>query len=295
MDNNFNSNPLDEDHQNEYASNYDGSNIHSVEGDNNGRAFAWSILGIATAGCIVLCAAAFFFFQPDGQSLVDKYFPSPKPPINLTATQQVLNATNTAQAFQSKATSVASELKVVLKDNFDSNKNRWDTGTSSDDRSKSIITMADGKYNWDISTYDFDINWEISNAKPVGDFITSVEAKQISGPETAEYGLLFRLNSDYYSYYFGINNKGEYFLDLYYDNWSTLIGRTKSKLIHPNEANRLTVLAEGSHFIFFINDQFVAEYTDDRIKNGRMGLFSILDQSEQQAVFEFDNFELRAP
>ena len=102
MDNNDNNKDV-------FSNPFDNSNMQPIEDDNTGRTFVWVILGVAAIGCGILFAAAFFYFQPDAQSLVDKYFPSPKPPINLTATQQVLNATNTAQAFQSKATSVASE------------------------------------------------------------------------------------------------------------------------------------------------------------------------------------------
>jgi len=213
----------------------------------------------------------------------------------MTATQRALDITNTAQAFQSKATSVASEWKIVLEDNFDSNNNGWGTETTDGERATSIITVSDGKYSWDISTHDLDITWEAANTRPLGDFAMSVDVKQIGGPDTAEVGLTFREDANYYDYYFGINNQGEYFLLIYYDEWITLIDYSKSELIRPNETNRLTVIAEGSHFTFFINDQYVAEYTDERIKNGNVGLFSVLYDANQQAVFEFDNFELRAP
>jgi len=213
----------------------------------------------------------------------------------MTATQQALDITKTAQAFQSKATSAASEWEIALEDNFDSNNNNWGTGSSDTEWAKSIITVADGKYSWDITTYKLEITWETANTQSLGDFALNVDAKQIGGPTTGEYGLTFREDADFNSYYFGITNKGEYFLYLYNDEWITLIDYTKSKLILPNEYNRLTVIAEGSHFTFYINGQYVAEYTDELIKKGRVGLFSLLYDPDQQAVFEFDNFELRAP
>jgi len=221
---------------------------------------------------------------------------TPTPTPNMTATQQaLLDVTNTAQVFQATAAYVAREWKIVLEDNFDSNKNGWGIESSDTEYAKSVIKLADGKYSWDISTHKLEITWESANTPPLGDFVMSVDARQISGPDTAEYGLTFREDVDFHNYYFGITNKGEYFLDLYYYNWIPLIDHTKSELILPNEYNRLTVIAEGSHFTFFINDQYLTEFTDEGMQHGGVGLFSLLQRSNQQAVFEFDNFELRAP
>jgi len=63
----------------------------------------------------------------------------------------------------------------------------------------------------------------------------------------------------------------------------------------PTTPNRLTVTANGSHFTFLINDQLVANATDTRIPRGTTGLAIQIHQSDRQATFEFDNFELREP
>jgi len=51
----------------------------------------------------------------------------------------------------------------------------------------------------------------------------------------------------------------------------------------------------GSHFTFYINDQYVGEADDDQLSTGTIALAVGLDNAEDQAVFEFDNLELRAP
>jgi len=281
------------------------------EGDQTKHILASAMLGIAISIFCGMFFAAFFYFRPDRLSLLGRYFPSPTatftppptltptasstPTPNLIATQKVQDITNTAQAFQSTATFVASEWKVVLDDNFDSNKSGWGTESSDTDRAKSSIKVADGKYTWDIATHKLEITWESAHSRSLGDFVLSVDAKQIGGPASAEYGLTFREGSAFHAYYFGINNRGEYFLYLYNDEWITLKDYTQSKLILPNKYNRLAVLAEGSHFTFFINGQYLFEYTDARLKNGNVSLFSLLNKPNQQAIFEFDNFELRAP
>ena len=53
--------------------------------------------------------------------------------------------------------------------------------------------------------------------------------------------------------------------------------------------------SEGTHFIFFINDQFVAELDDPRLSAGTAGLAIELANAGDEAVVEFDNFQLRAP
>jgi len=65
--------------------------------------------------------------------------------------------------------------------------------------------------------------------------------------------------------------------------------------IRPGGTNRLTVLAEGSHFAFYINEQYVGEADDDRLSRGQLGLAIELADAGDTAVFEFDNFEMRAP
>lgn len=213
----------------------------------------------------------------------------------MTATQRLLNITNTAQAFGSTATQAANEWRLVLADDFASKRNGWGTETSDDERAKSLIEVKDGKYVWDISTHKLAITWETANTKTLGDFTLAVDAKQIGGPTNAEYGVIFREDVDYDFYYFAINNLGQYTLLLWYDDWITLINYTRSELIHPNQSNRIGVIAQGSHFIFSINGERLVEYTNDRIKSGKVGLIGTLFRSNEQAVFEFDNFEVRAP
>jgi hypothetical protein len=59
--------------------------------------------------------------------------------------------------------------------------------------------------------------------------------------------------------------------------------------------NRLTVVGEGSKFIFFINEVFVGEVEDERLTEGGIGVAIGLHHPGDLATFEFDNFELRLP
>src|SRR6185295_15467718 len=110
--------PLDEDTPIDSTPAFDNSSMGFIEEDHSGRTFIWMLLGVAAIGCGLLFAAALFFFKPDAQSLVDKYFPSPTatftrtptvtptltptstlpptPTLNMTATAAAAQATDTA-------------------------------------------------------------------------------------------------------------------------------------------------------------------------------------------------------
>jgi tetratricopeptide (TPR) repeat protein len=118
-----------------------------------------------------------------------------------------------------------------------------------------------------------------------------VEAQQISG-EQGSYGVVFRIDGADNRYYFDISNSQFSVYLMYNNNWTPLIEWTWVSAIRPNESNRLTVSAQGSHFTFFINDLFVGEADNDRLSYGRVGLAVELYNAGDEAVFEFDNFEI---
>ena len=75
--------------------------------------------------------------------------------------------------------------------------------------------------------------------------------------------------------------------------WTTFIPWKRSYAIKPGEANRLTIVGEGSKFSFFINDVFVGAVEDHQLLEGAIGVVIGLSHPGDKAVFEFDNFELR--
>jgi 3-keto-disaccharide hydrolase len=309
--------PFDKDTNFESPSAFDDGSMRPIEDDSSGRTFVWLILGVAAVGCGILFAAAFFFFKPDMQSLVGRYFPSPTatftrtptmtptitptptltatPTPNITATAAIIQATDTAAAYQATAANAAITGRVILKDTFDSNKNNWQIKKTDDDYALTTYEIANGNYTWDITAHQSCISWVTASSKSVGDFYLSADIQQTSGPDSADYGVVFREDANSNFYYFGINEQGQYALYLYNRDWSILMDWTQSELIRPGESNRITVLGEGSHFIFFINDQYLTEITDDSIKSGTAALAIELATTNDQAVFKFDNFELRAP
>jgi hypothetical protein len=128
----------------------------------------------------------------------------------------------------------------------------------------------------------------------MSDFYLTVEARRVSGSEDGRYGLVFR-SVDGHCYLFEIVDYQYFRLRLWYeDEWTLLSDWTGTSAIRPGQVNRLTVIAKGTHFTFYVNDQHVGETDDGRLSSGRVGV-AIALKADGAAVFEFDNFEVRAP
>ena len=74
-----------------------------------------------------------------------------------------------------------------------------------------------------------------------------------------------------------------------------MISWTPSSLIQPGQMNRLSVVAEGTSFYFYINNQYVDDYTDSKLSSGKVALVIGLNDEGDSATFEFDNFDVRGP
>jgi hypothetical protein len=192
--------------------------------------------------------------------------------------------------------SAPADWPVMVCDAFDSNPdNRWVTGIASDVNAISSRTIVDGNYRWQQKALKSFFAYVRYLDATLSDFFVAVDGRTVTGLQTAQYGLSFRQVDAQNYYVFQIRDQGQYRADVLIDNaWTTLIDWTDSPDIHGGEVNRLAVKGEGNTFTLYINDQKVTEVTDDKLAQGQVGLNTSLDAG-QEALFEFDNFELRAP
>jgi hypothetical protein len=72
-----------------------------------------------------------------------------------------------------------------------------------------------------------------------------------------------------------------------------LVKPTEAAVVRLGETNCLSVVAVGSHLMFYINDQLVAEVDDKALRRGFVGVVIDLQGGGALAEVEFDNFELR--
>jgi hypothetical protein len=129
----------------------------------------------------------------------------------------------------------------------------------------------------------------------LGDFHLVADARRASGPLDAPYGVSFRDDGENY-YYFKIVDDGAFRVNAHYNGeWQTVIDWTDTVLVRPGAFNRLAVRGEGPHYAFYINGELVAEADSDLIPSGTAGVALELNNTGDEAAFEYDPFVARAP
>ncbi len=261
---------------------------------------------LATLGVVfgLSCACAMCLSALLGMSVftINRRVATAVAPRNTTATTRagqstfIAAVTATAQANLYAIATDQAEWPSVINSTFDLNIHDWPTGNHDDDYGSLSRKVIDGKYQWQIAALK-GVHWRGWPDTPsTSDFHATVEGQLVSGPKSATYGIIFRQGQGDSFYYFAVRETGEFaFLLKYQGQWQTLIGWTYSSAIRPDSANTITVIAENSLFTFYINNRYIAQFTDKSIASGKVGLAVDLDNAGDNATFEFDNFELRAP
>ncbi|HEU4782347.1 MAG TPA: hypothetical protein VFS83_03310 [Ktedonobacterales bacterium] len=109
----------------------------------------------------------------------------------------------------------------------------------------------------------------------VGDAVTTVATKQISGPITYFYGLVVRRVSKGNYYEFQVDANGKWRFGKVVNGTSTdIVGQTASTAIKSglNQVNTLSVQAQGSHFVFSVNGTQIGSADDSTFTTGDVGL-----------------------
>lgn len=186
-----------------------------------------------------------------------------------------------------------------MDDDFTSNRNDWLTGSFDDDYGKAELAVEDGLYRWSVkAASDEGVFWWVYselNREP-GDFYLSVDGRQRDGDvSNADYGLIFRFVDEDNFYFFAISDDQHMMVELLQDNeWITFIDWKETSLVRPGQVNRLAILAQGTHYEFYINGEPAGELDDDRLSGGTAGL-GVDVWTVEGATFEFDNFQVYQP
>lgn|SRR5574341_450861 len=248
----------------------------------------WVLVGAAVivVGCGLLVAVCY-----GGGVLLPRYFSES---ISGTATAQA-DATATASAVLAAP---PADWQIAIEDSFDSNVNNWWLDSREADWGSETRQIDRGHFIWDFYSERGWVVWALP--RPVqlfGDFYLTVEALRTNGsPEAAIHGVVFRHNSTDNYAVFEVEDYG-YFDVLVHENdeWVTIIPWNASEAIHYGDVNRLTVLAEGTHFYFFINDALVGEADITNVDaRGQIGLY-INAEEGQEGTVEFDNLAVYEP
>ncbi len=186
------------------------------------------------------------------------------------------------------------DWSLAFSDDFNDNAHEWVVGSYEDAWGTMTRVITDGLYTWDVTALQSVGRWCMPEITSTTDFYLTVDARRVSGPLNASYGLVFR-HSDGNYYLFSIRDDGFFNFNLWYDfTWSAVIDWTGTLAIRPGAVNQLAVLAEGTRFTFSINGEQVADIEDAQLTGGETGL-SVLLITPGDAVFTFERFRLYTP
>jgi hypothetical protein len=212
-----------------------------------------------------------------------------------TATAEAAQAAQTAQANQAPL-DAARQWGLVMEENFVNNSNEWATGEREGSYAKISWTLGNNIYRWDALAYEGFVWWVYPTMDPIGDFYLTADMRTIEAPAQAEVGLMFWHTDENTYYVFEIDNQ-QHFAVFYFDSseWTTVWDWTESSAILRGETNRLEIVAQGDHLLFYINNQSVAEVFKAEATNGTAGVVVGLDEQGETGIWEFYRFELRTP
>jgi hypothetical protein len=188
--------------------------------------------------------------------------------------------------------------ELIFSDRFDSNEFDWPEGKKNDSDRLGNCEITGGVYSWTIESLDGYVGHsQIADIDNIENFYASVDVERFDGARDAAYGIIFRVDNDWYYYEFLICDFcGEYNINLYKnDEWIVLVDWKTSDTIKSYGTNQLAVLAEGSKFQFFINGELVQEYQNTGIRYGAVGLTIEVYSTGDKVTVHFDNFEVYVP
>ncbi len=243
--------------------------------------------------------------------------PAATPLLNLTKTVEAaailtqFSATNTAEV-QNKDTAIEecmqdvpvrgdSDYNTLICEDFLDNTNQWRTGTDSDEKfGSTTMNITDSQYVWDVSSKHGVFDWECMNTPDLENFEASMEVQKLRGPTSAAcYALVFRVaktSTDVWNYYsyFVCDDNNFYVARQSNTVWSPVIYKKSAGAVKPGSSNWLTVVGNGSHFEFYVNDHKAGVAQDDRLKSGGVCL-GMEVPANLNAGFAFEKFVVRAP
>jgi hypothetical protein len=238
--------------------------------------------------------------------------PGKEPEITATSTPTVATVTNVEtpaiapttepSPTTSKLTSEyallaeASMWPVTETDSFDDPNPDWVSfGTYEDQWVKHNQRIEEGKLIWGMELISPNLwYWQASPYYSYRDFYLSLKFRRdVSEGNSTYYGLYFRKQGNKV-YHFRIDESQRFAVQLFdNDNWTDLIGWTKSAEIKLGKFNELTVIADGPNMTFYINKTYVGDVNDETLTNGEVGFTFAVNESGPETVLEVDDFELR--
>jgi hypothetical protein len=188
---------------------------------------------------------------------------------------------------------------VTLCETFTDNAHGWTVESQDNDYARYSIAVVDGAYKLDYTAKAFAqfqhtaLRWfPVAQAQ---DFALSVTTLMDSEFQSTSWGVAFRADEDMGSFFlFSIYNDNTYAFEIYENgNWVPLISQRGFDGILKGQANKLTVVAEGGDFSFYINDAPVNTFSGGLLAASGIQLVASAKEGAN-ATYTFDDIVLQA-
>jgi hypothetical protein len=157
-----------------------------------------------------------------------------------------------------------------------------------------ISENEQAQYRIDGGAYSIEVfqsNWIAWNliGQEFADFDLEFEVALVEGDPYNDAGLLFRFQDSDNYYEVDINGEGSFSVGKEVDNeWIQIVEWTSDPAISTfGRVNRLRLVAVGSEFSLYINDEFMVEFDDSTFASGGIGpVVTAYDEPPARATFD---------
>jgi len=162
-----------------------------------------------------------------------------------------------------------------------------------------ISENEEARYRIDGGAYSIEVikaNWIAWNliGQELADFEVEFEVALVEGDRYNDAGLLFRFQDADNYYEIDINGEGSFAIGKEVnDEWVQIVEWTSDPSIQPfGQVNRVRLVAEGTQFTLYVNDEYLAYFADDSFGSGGIGpVVTAYDEPSARATF--DNITIR--
>jgi len=136
--------------------------------------------------------------------------------------------------------------------------------------------------------------WVIDNYFKYSDFVITSEIMFDEHNGHSAVGFVFRYIDNENFYTFLIAKNGTFRFDVLFNgNPTHLIEWTSSPFIQ-RDRNELMIVARGSHFSFYVDNEWIAELQDDTLNMGKFGFAAQNYNQNAKALFKINNLDIDA-
>jgi len=276
--------------------------VRRVPGGAPGRStrprWLWPVVGLLAAGTLVVLVVACVLLVPVITRLAQgtataTVAPSPTPAATALPTATLSPTVAPTATPASEATTVpGTDVTVepggpLYMEDFSAPGAEWE-----------VSENEGARYRIDAGAYSIEViktNWIAWNliGQELADFEIEFEVALVEGDQYNDAGLLFRFQDADNYYEIDINGEGSFAVGKEVnDEWVQIVEWTSDPSVQSlGRVNRVRLVAEGTQFTLYVNDEYLAYFSDDSFGSGGLGPV-VTAYDEPPARAKFDNITI---